>query len=166
VRYVIGFAFAFALALVQASSINQFHVLGVSPNLVLVLLVAWLVVRGLDDVLPMVAGAGITVGLIGMQSPGVALLALLLPIAALGVLRELHVVQNGLLMVVAFVAVASVLFESVVLASVMATGGALDPVSAYTNAIAPAMIVNLAITPPVYALMRLAKPAPRPRFSY
>ena len=54
-RYWIGAAIAFLLALVQASSIEQFKILGVSPNLMLVLLVSWLVVRGLDDVLPMIA---------------------------------------------------------------------------------------------------------------
>ncbi len=165
-RYLIGFAFAFALALVQASSINQFHSLGVSPNLVLVLLVTWLVVRGLDDVLPMVACAGITTGLIGLQSPGVALLALLIPIVMLGFVRELRVIHSDVVLVVAFVAVASVVYESVILAGVMITGGVLDPATAYASAVVPAAIVNLAITLPVFAVMRLAKPPARPRFSY
>ena len=86
-RYITGTVIAFALALVQASSIQQFRIVGVTPNLMLVFLVAWLVVRGLDDVLPMIAVAGVTSGLIGLQTPGIVLLALL-PIAALGLLRD------------------------------------------------------------------------------
>jgi hypothetical protein len=165
-RYVIGLLFALALALVQASSIDQFRALGVSPNLVLVLLVCWLVVRGLDDVLPMVACAGMTTGLLGLQSPGLVMLALLLPIALLGFVRELHIIHSDALLAVASVGAATVLYESVILAGVLATGGVLDPVTAYSEVVAPAILVNLSITLPVYLIMRLARPAPRPRFSY
>ena len=84
-RYCTGAAIALFLALLQASSIEQFKVLGVTPNLLLVLLVSWLVVRGLDDVLPMLAVAGITMGFVGLQMPGVILLALL-PIAGRGMI--------------------------------------------------------------------------------
>jgi uncharacterized membrane protein YjgN (DUF898 family) len=80
-RYWAGGAFAFFLALFQAASVEQFKILGVAPNLLLVLIVSWLVVRGLDDVLPMIAVAGLTLSFVGLQSPGLALLALL-PIAA------------------------------------------------------------------------------------
>ena len=102
-RYWTGAGVAFFLALLQASSIEQFKVLGVTPNLLLVLLVSWLVVRGLDDVLPMIAVAGVTLGFVGLQTPGLVLLALL-PIAGLGVLREMHVIHSDLLLVLAFVA--------------------------------------------------------------
>ena len=120
-RYWFGGAVVFLLALLQASSVQQFHVLGVVPNLMLVLLAAWLVVRGLDDVLPMIAVAGVTLGIIGLQAPGLVLLALL-PIAALGVVRELHIVHSDLLLVLALVAGATAAYEFVLIASVIATG--------------------------------------------
>jgi hypothetical protein len=162
VRYWTGAFVAFAFALVQASSVSQFLILGVSPNLVLVMLVSWLVVRGLDDVLPMVLVAGATMGLIGLQTPGLAVLALAVPITALGVLRELHVVNNGAILVVAFAAVATFVYETVLLAGVMAGGGLLDLSGAVRDAIVPAVMVNVALTPPVYVLMRLVgKPADR-----
>jgi cell shape-determining protein MreD len=162
VRYWLGAAFAFFLALFQAASIDQFKVLGVAPNLMLVLLVAWLVVRGLDDVLPMVAVAGITLGLVGLQTPGLVLLALL-PIAGLGFVRELHVIHSDLLLVLVLVAAATLAYETVLLLSVMATGGVLDLSTAVTRALVPAAIVNVAIAPPVYLVMRLAKPEDRRR---
>jgi hypothetical protein len=53
------------------------------------------------------------------------------------------------------------------LASVMASGGVLDARTAFAHAVLPAAIVNLALTPPVYLVMRLAKPAgTRRRLAY
>ena len=159
-RYWTGAAFALFLALLQASSIEQFKVAGVSPNLLLVLLVSWLVVRGLDDVLPMISVAGITIGFVGLQTPGLVLLALL-PIAGLGLLREMHVIHSDLLLVLAFVAAATVAYESVIVASLVVTGGGYDVIAALRSAVIPAAIVNVVITPPVYVVMRLAKPSSR-----
>lgn len=155
-RYWTGAAVALFLALLQASSIEQFKVVGVTPNLLLVLLVSWLVVRGLDDVLPMIAVAGITIGFVGLQTPGLVLLALL-PIVGLGLLREMHVIHSDLLLVLAFVAAATVAYESIIVASLVATGGGYDVVAALRSAVIPAAIVNVIITPPVYVVMRLAR---------
>jgi uncharacterized membrane protein YjgN (DUF898 family) len=156
-RYWTGAGIALFLALLQASSIEQFKVLGVTPNLLLVLLVSWLVVRGLDDVLPMIAVSGITMGFVGLQMPGLILLALL-PIAGLGVLRELHIIHSDILLVLAFVVVATVLYEAIIVAALVATGGGYDIAAAIRSAIIPSAIVNVIITPPVYLVMRLARP--------
>jgi cell shape-determining protein MreD len=165
-RYWIGAALAFFLALLQASSIDQFRIIGVAPNLLLVLLVAWLVVRGLDDVLPMIAVAGITMGLIGLQMPGLVLLALL-PVVGFGLVRELHIIHSEPLLVLALVFASSIAYEMVLLISVMATGGVLDLTTAITRSVLPAAIVNVALTPVVYVVMRLARPGPsRHRLSY
>lgn len=156
-RYWVGGAFAFFLALLQSASVEQFKFLGVAPNLMLVLIVSWLVVRGLDDVLPMIAVAGLTLGFVGLQSPGLVLLALL-PIVGLGMVRELHIVHSDLVLVLALVAAATVAFELVLLASVMASGGVFDVRTALASTVLPAVVVNLAITLPVYLVMRLARP--------
>ena len=161
-RYWTGSAVVFVLALIQASSVQQFHVLGVVPNLMLVFLAAWLVVRGLEDVLPMIGVAGITLGLIGLQTPGLVLLALL-PLALFGVVRELHVVHSDLLLVVALVAASTVAYETVMLASVVLTGGGRDVIAAATRDIFPATAVNMVLTLPVYAVMRFARPVERRR---
>ncbi len=165
-RYWIGGTLAVFLALLQASSIEQFKILGVAPNLLLVLLVAWLVVRGLDDVLPMLFVAGLTLGLIGSQTPGLVLLALL-PIAGFGVVRELHVVHSDAVLVLALVLASTVAYEMILLASVMATGGVLDVRAAFMHAVVPATLVNVALALPVWVVMRFAKPVDaRRRLSY
>ncbi|HEX5479106.1 MAG TPA: hypothetical protein VFY79_05245 [Dehalococcoidia bacterium] len=165
-RYWVGGLLVFGFALVQASSVQQFHPLGVVPNLMLVLLVSWLVVRGLDDVLPMIAVAGVTLGLIGLQTPGLVLLALV-PVALLGVVREMHIVHSDVVLVLALVACASAAYESVMVLGVIAMGGGRDIIAALTRDIGPAIVVNLAITLPVYFVMRFAKPTERRhRLSY
>ena len=165
-RYVFGALFAFALALVQASSIEQFQILGVAPNLMLVLLVTWLVVRGLDDVLPMVAVAGVTIGFIGLQTPGLVLLALLVPIALLGAIRELHVLHSDLLLALLLAAGATAMYESLLLLGAIATGGVVDLRGGVSDVVVPAVVVNVALTPFVYAVMRFARPGPEQRFSF
>jgi cell shape-determining protein MreD len=165
-RYWTGAVIACFLAIVQASSVEQFKILGVSPNLMMVFLVAWLVIRGLEDVLPMVFVAGVTFGLVGLQSPGVVLLALL-PIAAFGAFREMHVIHSDLVLVLVLVFGASLAYEVVTLASVMATGGGFDVFVALQATAIPAAIVNVAIAGPVYFVMRLGKPTERRgRLSY
>ena len=166
-RYFVGGLFAFFLAMFQASSVEQVRVLGIVPNVMLVLLVTWLVVRGLDDVLPMVAVSGITLGLVGLQSPGLVLLALLLALAPAGVVRELHFVRSDFILSVVLVFAATLMYESVLLFSVMGTGGAFDPRGGFGDVVLPAAIVNVCLAPPLYLVMRLAKPSlSRNRYSY
>lgn len=166
-RYVLGASGAFFLAMFQASSVEQIHVLGVIPNLLLVTLVCWLVVRGLDDVMPMVAVTGITLAFVGLQAPGLVLLALLLAIAPAGLLREMHVVSNDLLLAIVLVGIASLIYETALLAGVMATGGVFDVRGGFSDAVLPATVVNVCMAPAVYVLMRFAKPrAARNRYAY
>jgi hypothetical protein len=162
VRYWTGSLIVFVLALVQASSVQQFRILGVVPNLMLVFLAAWLVVRGLEDVLPMIGVAGVTLGLIGLQTPGLILLALL-PLALFGVVREMHIVHSDLVLEIALVAASTFAYETVMFASVVITGGGRDVIAAATRDILPATAVNVALTLPVYAVMRFAKPVERRR---
>ena len=159
-RYWTGAVMAFGLALVQASSVEQFKILVVSPNVLLVFVLAWLVVRGLDDVLPMLLVSGVTLGLVGLQSPGVVLLALL-PVAALGVIRELHIVHSDFVLAMLLIVPATLAYELVMLLSVMATGGTLDLASGVRATVIPAAVVNLALMPLVFGVMRFAKPANR-----
>jgi len=165
-RYWAGAALAFALAIVQASSVSQFRIFGATPNLLLVMLVAWLVVRGLEDVLPMIGVAGVTLGLVGLQTPGVALLALL-PVALLGVAREAHVLHSQLLLALALVAAASFAYHAVLLLAVFAGGGVFAPLVALRAVVLPAAVVNVVLAIPVYGLMRfVATPARRGALSF
>jgi hypothetical protein len=159
-RYVTGSLIAFLLALVQASSVEQFRIAGITPNLMLVFLVAWLVVRGLDDVLPMIGVAGVTLGLVGMQNPGLVLLALV-PVALLGALREIHVIHSETLLVLTLVFASSLAYETVLLGGVVATKFDTDVMTGLSAVVLPAALVNLGLTMPIYLPMRLTRPVRR-----
>lgn len=159
-RYLAGSAIAFMLAIVQASSVEQFHILGVTPNLMLVFLVSWLVVRGVDDALPMIGVSAVTLGLVGMQDPGLVLLAMV-PLALLGLAREMHVVHSETLLVLALVAAATAAYETVLLGGVVVSELGGDLLLGIRSLVLPAVIVNLALALPIYLPMRLARPAPR-----
>jgi hypothetical protein len=166
-RYWTGAAIAVAIALFQSSSVEQVHILGVVPNLVLVLLASWLVVRGLDDVLPMAGVAGVAVGLLSLQNPGLILLGILAAVAVAGAVREVHVIHSEVVLAVVAVALASLVYEGVQLLGVLAAGGGMDPLDASRHAILPAAVVNLAVAPPVYLGMRFfAAPARRRAYAF
>jgi hypothetical protein len=89
------------------------------------------------------------------------------PVALLGVVREMHIVHSDVVLVLALVACASAAYESVMVLGVIAMGGGRDIIAALTRDIGPAIVVNLAITLPVYFVMRFAKPTERRhRLSY
>jgi rod shape-determining protein MreD len=162
-RYAVGGLAACLIALVQASSAQQFEMLGVVPNVLLVIVIAWLVVRGPDDVLPMAGVAGVLIGLIGVQTPGLALLAMVLAVAAGALVRELHVVHSDFVLAALLTLGGSMIYELVVLAGAMAAGAALEPAAALRYAVLPAAAVNLSLLPPIFFVMRLAGAPPRRR---
>ena len=73
----------------------------------------------------------------------------------------MHVVHSDLLLVLAFVAAATVAYESIIVVSLVVSGGGYDLIAALRSAVLPGAIVNVVITPPVYVVMRLAKPTNR-----
>lgn len=159
-RYLAGGLIAFLLAIVQASSVEQFRIVGVTPNLMLVFLVAWLVVRGVDDALPMIGVSAVTLGLVGMQDPGLVLLAMV-PVALLGLVREMHVIHSETLLVLALVGGASLAYETVLLGGILLSELGGDVMLGFRSVVLPAALVNLALALPIYLPMRLARPAPR-----
>jgi hypothetical protein len=95
------------------------------------------------------------------------LLSLLVPLAGLGVVRELHVIHSQTMLMFAFVLVASLVYESMLFAGVLATGGVPHVRTALGEVVLPAALVNLLIGLPVYAVIHFARPAsPRRRNAY
>ena len=84
-----------AAALIQAAVMPSFPVLGAYPNLVLVLVVSWTVVRGQREGMVVVPIGGLCLGLVSSQPVGVALLAAA-PVVLLAELREARLTQSEL----------------------------------------------------------------------
>lgn len=139
----------------QVSVMPAISVLGVHPNLVIALLVAWMAVRGRRETLLLVPAAGFAQGLLDSQPLGLAMLALA-PLIIMTEVHERHVIDSDLAPAIAVVALATLLYESTILISLAITGDHIGWVASVLDILIPAVIANALLMLPVYGLMRLA----------
>jgi rod shape-determining protein MreD len=139
----------------QMAVMPAFSVFSVHPNLVIVLLVAWMAARGRREVLLLIPVAGLVQGLLDSQPLGLAMLALA-PLILMSDARELRLVESDLLPGVILVALATLVYETVVLLTLAITGERLDWLASVLDVLVPAAIANVLLLLPVYGLIRLA----------
>jgi rod shape-determining protein MreD len=155
VRYPLAAAVVLLAALVQTSIVPMFSVLGVHPNVVLVLVVSWAMVRGQGEALFVVPMAGIALGLLDGEPLGTALLALI-PVVLLAELREARLVEGDFLLAVALIVLATLAYESLFLVTLRLTGETVGWWGSFSRVIVPTAIVNALLLPPFYAMIWLA----------
>ncbi len=151
-RYYLAVPLLLAAALMQSSVLSSFPVLGVYPNLVLVLVVCWTVVRGQNEGMVVVPLGGLCLGLLSSQPVGVALLAAA-PVVLLAELREARLTQSDFLLAVFLVLVSSLVYETVFLVILRVMGDSVQWWGSFMRVILPTSIVNVLFTPPLYWLV-------------
>jgi rod shape-determining protein MreD len=154
-RYYIGVPLVLLAAIVQTASLPLFSVFGAHPNLVLILLVSWTIVRGRGEAMVLIPLAGLALGLLDSQPLGLHLLALV-PLALLALAHELRLMEADFLMALAIVFLATLAYEGVFLIVLRLTGESMDWWGNVSQLIIPAAIANTLLTPPVYGLVWLA----------
>jgi len=154
VKYALAFVLMAAAALLQTSAVPAFSVLGVHPNLVLVLLVSWAMARGLREAMVVVPIGTLALGLMDGQPLGAALLAAM-PIVLLTEIREARIVQGDFLLAVLLVIVSTVAYETIFLVILRLTGETVQWWGSFALVAVPAAIVNALLVPPVYGLLWL-----------
>ena len=151
----VGFGVIVAAALAQAAVLPEFSIFGAQPSLVLVLLVAWMSVRGRREALLLIPAAGLAQGLLDSQPLGVAMLALT-PLILMTDVRELRLVESHLAPALMLTALATVSYEGMTLLTLVVTGDRPDWVASLRDAVLPAIIANTLLLLPVYGALRLA----------
>ncbi len=152
-RYYVGAGLVIALALIQTSALPLFSFFGGRPDLVLVLLLAWMLGRGLAEALPLAMLGGVLLGLLSGGTPGVALLALAL-VAVLAAARELHLLQADVLAVlVAFVG--TLLYQFIFLVAAFLGAHTVTWAGALSAIMLPAALLNAILIIPAYRLVGL-----------
>lgn len=154
-RYWVAAVVLFLAALVQTSVVPQFSLLGTHPNVPLVVVVCWAIVRGQREALVVVPMAGIAVGLLDGQPLGTALLALI-PVALLAELREARLVEGDFLLALVTIVVATLAYETVFLVTLRLTGETVYWWGSFSRIIVLTAIGNALLTPPLYAVTWLA----------
>jgi rod shape-determining protein MreD len=147
-------AVAFA-ALAQAAVLPSFSILGVEPNLVIVLLVAWMSIRGQREALFLIPAAGFVLGLLDGEPLGLAMLALA-PLVLMTEVRELRLVESDLVPALVLTVAGTLVYETTVLLSLAVRGEQVSWLASIVNVLVPAAIANVLLLLPVYAVIRLA----------
>lgn len=150
----LGFVLVVAAAVAQMSILPAFSIFGVQPNVLIVVLVAWMSVRGRQEALFLIPAAGFVLGLLDSQPVGLAMLALA-PLIPLTEVRELRLVESQLVPALALVAVASLAYETTILISLAVRGEHLDWLASVLDVLVPAAVANALLLLPVYGLLRL-----------
>lgn len=149
------------LVLLQTSAVPAFELLGVAPNVVLVVLVCWVVVRGQSEAMVLVPLAGITIGLLSFQGMGESVAAFM-PIVLLATLRRAMEPRSEYVWTLAIVIVATALHFVALAVAIEVEGSSIDWLAAATDVLVPSVLVNLLLALLVYWLVRLPTPRPMP----
>jgi rod shape-determining protein MreD len=155
VSYYIGPPLMVLLALLEASVLPMFRVLGLQPNIVLVLLVVWLMLRGPREAFILIAVAGVILGLVDGAPMGTALLALA-PVALLQEVRGSQLRESGLILTTLFILAVTFTYHLTYLAVFALQGQTGDLLSAMTRVIIPTAFINVLVLLPVYLVIALS----------
>lgn len=156
-RYYLTIPAMATLALLQGVFFSQVSLLGVHPNVLLVVAVCWAMVRTQEEAMVLVPLAGLILGLITSDDAGLAVLALT-PTVVLASIRRVQIIENQLLLTLGIVLMSTVayyLIEGLVLA-ILGYRPAWGPI--FRHSFLAELVTNLALTPPVFGLLWLASP--------
>ena len=158
--YWIGVPLLVLAALMEVSVLPMFRVHGLQPNLMLVLLIAWLIVRGGSEVFILAPIGGVLLGFVDGAPAGTALIGLA-PLAFLQEVRGSQLREGGLIAAVGFIIVMSFFYNLVHLGvfTLLSEAGEWD--AAFTRIVVPTVFLNVMLLLPLYWLMTVANPEQR-----
>jgi rod shape-determining protein MreD len=162
VSYWIGLPLLVLAVLVEVSVLPMFRVYGLQPNLMLVLLIAWLIVRGSSEAFVLAPIGGVLLGFVDGAPVGTALIGLA-PLAFLQELRgsQLREGEGGLIAAIGFTVVMSLFYNFVHLGVFTLMGEAGEWGTASLRIILPTVLLNVMLVLPIYWLLTLARPQER-----
>ncbi len=153
--YYIALPLLVLLAAAEASVLPLFRVSGVQPNVVLVLLVAWLMVRGANEAFVLNPAGGLLLGLVDAAPLGTALLALA-PLAVLHELRGARLRESGLALTLLFTLVATVVYHLTYLLLFTVQGESGSWPAALLRVVLPSAVLNGFVVLPLYVFIWLS----------
>lgn len=158
--YYVGITLVILAALMEASVLPLFRIEGVQPNLTLVLLVTWLIIRGQEEAYVLIPIGGVFIGLVDGALMGTALLAMA-PIAVLQEVRGAQLNERGFPMALAFTLIMSLVYNFTYLLIFTLQGEAGSWADATLSVVLPVTLINLAVLLPIYAAFAFLNPRQR-----
>ncbi len=140
------------LVLLQATLLARVRVLGVAPNLLLVAVIAWSLLHGIEEGLLWGFVGGLGVDLVAGLPLGVSSLALMV-VCFLGSIGKTTVFPGNLTLPIFVVALATPLHGWIILLTEAVAGTPVNWVTDTVRVIGPELLLNAALTIPVYPLL-------------
>ena len=150
---VIALGVVLVMALVQATLVSRVRFMGACPNLLLVVVVSWALLRGVLPALPIAFISGLVFDLLVGLPLGASSLGLMATtfLAGLGTRR---VFSSNVIWPALLVALATPIYAFFVLAALQFTGTAVDWAEIAVQVVAPELALNVLLTLIVYPSMR------------
>jgi rod shape-determining protein MreD len=159
----LGAPLALLVALAQAALVHDIRLLGIKPNLLLLLVVAWVLLSGFRQGLLLALIGGVVLEVNSGAAFGTILLALLAAIGVAG-LGEVNVFRGAWVLKYVVILGATLLYGLLSVALLCATAHPTPLGAALGRVILPEMAVHLLLMPPIYgalhALTRYLEPKP------
>lgn len=150
--YYVGIPLLLFVALIEAAVLPMFRIAGLQPNLMLVLLVAWLMVRSANEAFVLIPIGGFLLGLVDGAPMGTALIAMA-PIAFLHEIRGAHLNESGLVLTIAFVTLMTVVYHLVYYIVFVLQGDAGPILPAMLRVVLPVCFLNVLALLPTYIVL-------------
>jgi rod shape-determining protein MreD len=141
------------LALLQSTLLPHLRVLGVQPDLVLLTVVAWSLLRGAEEGMLWALIGGLALDTLSSARLGVNTLPLLL-ISFLAGLWQRGIVRLDVLVPFLAIPVATVVYQGAMVALLKLLGWPGTWSASFQHSILPATLINTLLMPVVYVLMR------------
>ncbi len=140
-------------ALLQSTVMPHCTLLGVHPDLMLMLVTAWSILRGSEEGMLWAVIGGVALDMLSGAPFGVCTLALLI-VGFLAGLSRRSVFRSDLLLPLLIVPLATLLYEGMMLLALRALGWPADLRTGVSRVVLPAVLVNTVSMPVVYLLAR------------
>jgi rod shape-determining protein MreD len=153
--WVLALLLVAGAVLVQSALMARVRFLGACPNLLLVLVVCWGLLRGVSEALPLAFAAGIGLDLLAGLPLGTSSLALMVA-SSLTSLGTNRVFSGNVLLPAMLTAAATLLYALVVLLTLQLRGQTVTWLQMSLRVVAPELVLNVLLTLLVYPIMRWA----------
>ena len=152
---VIGFLLVALAIVAQGTLVARVRFLGACPNLLLVIIVSWGLLRGVSAALPIAFVSGLGLDLLSGLPLGTSALGLMAASSVAG-LGTNKVFASNLVLPALMAAAATLIYAFVVLLTLQFRGLSVDWIAAGVRVAAPELILNVLLILPVYPVMRRA----------
>jgi rod shape-determining protein MreD len=148
------FALLIVLVLLQASVVPQISASGVRPDLVLIAVTAWSLLRGAEEGMLWALIAGVAMDIVSGAPFGMSTLPLLLVSFGAG-LSQRGIFRFDLVIPILIIPVATLIYRAAMLAWLKAFGWPVTWGEGLRPIILPTIVINTLMMPVVYWLLRL-----------